>query len=116
MKIKKIPSFYFILWIIVILTVSSIPHLKAPGPQKINIDKLYHFAEYFILNTLFLKSAFFNFRQKKVNLIVIFIMIFPIIDELHQNFIPGRQCSVYDIIADIFGLFTSFLILKLLKK
>ncbi len=110
MKNKKISNIFFILWIIVIISVSSIPHLKAPGPDKIGMDKIYHFAEYFILATFFLKSEYFSLNRKKVKIFTAFIFIFPFIDELHQHLIPGRQCSVYDALADTLGLLIPFLI------
>ncbi len=112
MKIKKISNLYFILWLLVIISVSSIPHLKAPGPDKIGIDKFYHFSEYFILGIIFLKSVYFSVDRRKVHLLVIFMFIFPILDELHQHLIPGRQCSFYDILADTLGLLIPFLVAK----
>ena len=36
-------------------------------------------------------------------LIVLFCLIFGITDEFHQSFIPGRNVSGWDIVADVFG-------------
>ena len=39
-----------------------------------------------------------------VPVIFIFGVIYAAVDEIHQSFIPGRDCSAGDLIADITGL------------
>ena len=46
----------------------------------------------------------FRLNYKKIILITISIILFAVIDELHQKFIPGRSFNVKDIISDIAGI------------
>jgi hypothetical protein len=35
--------------------------------------------------------------------VVLFCLLYGISDELHQFFIPGRNCCIYDLLADVAG-------------
>lgn len=52
---------------------------------------------------------------------IAFVMLYGIIDELHQSFTPGRDCSILDLCADLIGALGgtavgSFLIRKLYRN
>ena len=69
-------------------------------------DKLIHFVEYFILgfllfNVLFEKS----FTKKDLSYYMLFITLVPVIDESIQFFTPYRIPSLYDLLADYFGVY-----------
>ena len=69
-------------------------------------DKLIHFVEYFILgfllfNVLFEKS----FTKKDLSYYILFITLVPVIDESIQFFTPYRIPSLYDLLADYFGVY-----------
>ena len=104
---KNKEKLYFIIfcsYLILILSVSSYPSLKIPTSDKLSTDKVAHFFEYFVMTVLYFKMR----KEKGKNLIslkgVIFLYLFPILDELHQIFIPGRQFSYYDMLANILGV------------
>ena len=67
-------------------------------------DKYVHFFEYFILGFLLVNTLMINPMSKSDWIaVIIFITIFPIIDETVQRYTPGRIPDVIDGIADISG-------------
>jgi VanZ family protein len=58
--------------------------------------------------------AFLSFAGKefkigfsKVLFIAFSLIIFAVLDELHQKLIPGRTCSVRDVASDVTGILAS---------
>jgi VanZ family protein len=103
---KNIRNKYYIpvvIWAALIMIVSSIPYL---GPLPINfsyVDKVEHFIEYAIFGTL-LAFGLSKSRPGPIFLTVLLIgAAYGIFDELHQLFIPGRDCDPFDAAADIIG-------------
>tara|TARA_B100001245_G_C22877527_1_gene421925 strand:+ start:1415 stop:1762 length:348 start_codon:yes stop_codon:yes gene_type:complete len=91
-----------ILYMALILTLSSLPAQALPKTWLLNWDKLIHLIQYFILGVLAMKSL------KKINinsviLVIIFGLIFGSIDEFLQSFISGRFSSALDVLADTIG-------------
>jgi len=91
-----------ILYMALILTLSSLPAQTLPKTWLLNWDKLIHLIQYFILGVLAMKSL------KKINinsviLVIIFGMLFGSIDEFLQSFISGRFSSALDVLADTIG-------------
>ena len=88
----------FIFWL------SSKPSLPAPMlfPHQ---DKIYHMGAYFIMAVL--AWRFFKDYLTKQNIIIIssliFCSVYGISDEWHQSFVPGRDASVLDWVADTIG-------------
>ena len=107
MKIKF--RILLIIWIIVILTLSSIPDLRIIPPWHFTWkDKISHFIEYGIFALLFLlmvkqENRITNHR-KSFLAVLTFGLLLAIVDELHQLFIPGRSTDALDIVADSFGI------------
>lgn len=89
----------FVIYLITILGVSSIPGNSLPRVIILSPDKLLHMTEYAILAIL----AYLGFRRFSITL-VFGLVIFTCFDEIWQSFIPGRSPSVYDVIADIIGI------------
>ena len=91
-----------ILYMALILTLSSLPAETLPKTWLLNWDKLIHLIQYFILGVLAMKSL------KKINinsviLVIIFGLLFGSIDEFLQSFISGRFSSALDVLADTIG-------------
>ncbi len=78
-------------------------------PQFFNAqDKLEHFLAYFFLTLLLTLAIHFQSKFRQLSgrpfiTAVILIFIYATADELHQLFIPGRFCDLYDWLADILG-------------
>lgn len=100
------------LYCLLIFIQSSFPYPERL-PKFHYMDKLVHFFEYAILAALFLR-AFRTLPFKNKNRFIIFLsiiasIVYGLSDELHQYFIPYRNASFMDVVADtagsIFGVF-----------
>ncbi len=96
---QKLFKIAFVLYLITIIAVSSIPGRSLPRVIILSPDKLLHMTEYAILAGL----AYLGFRQFS-NPLLAGLVLFTCFDEIWQSFIPGRMSSVYDVIADILGI------------
>ena len=97
-----------IVYALAILAVSSIPGSYFPEKGVLSWDKAFHFIEYFFFTLLvasaYIYSANRRRRMKWIAYTLRIGIVFPISDELYQNFIPGRTSSWLDIIADLSGV------------
>lgn len=71
-------------------------------------DKVEHFIAYLILSYLLLLSLHFQRKfnrvsQKPLMFAIVFLILYATVDEVHQIFVPGRFCDVFDWTADITG-------------
>ncbi len=105
-------KYFFIIWSIIILILTSIPRLHTPVDELWNVDKLAHFIVYLIFAFLFIMMNINNDFKKTQHTLILLSIIVPIFDEIHQIPIPGRQFSLLDIIADFIGFATIIVIFK----
>jgi VanZ family protein len=91
-------------WIPAFLVASSIVFLSSltpaelPGPDlALGWDKVAHATAYAIL------AASARFATPRSWLIFVAVTIFGCCDELHQGLTPGRDPSVWDLVADVAG-------------
>ena len=123
-KNKKIITYIsLILYWLTLIIATSLPSKDMPN-IKLN-DKIEHLLAYFILGILFNLSILFQDKIKtlKENAFIssiFLLMIYAILDELHQIFIPGRDSSFIDWSADtigiILGVLTTYLLVKKITK
>ena len=106
----------FILWCCVILTLTSIPKLQSPTGRIIGFDKIAHFGIYLVFSFLFMKMFTKKELPKTIKKLYLLAVLVPLLDELHQIPIPGREFSVYDIFADFLGFLVIILIYRFRKK
>ncbi|MBN1894060.1 VanZ family protein [bacterium] len=94
-----------VIWAVLILSVSSLPKLKAPSLGFPFSDKIFHGSEYMILAVLALRSFVIlrGWNRKTLLLVLALCSAFGILDEVHQSFVPGRDCNVGDMAADAAG-------------
>lgn len=104
-----------------IFAESSVPSDAFPKLEFEFSDKIVHMAIYFIL---FL-TAYYSFNnQKKFKLLnenviftsLVFSVLYGALDEVHQLFVPGRSCDIYDWLADVAGVILAIIFLLLIKK
>lgn len=105
----------FFLFSVLILLGSSIPSSSIPGSFVFGFDKIIHFTEYAIWGILGVRSNYKIFNSVNI-FVLLFGLIFCVFDELWQSTIPGRDSSIYDVIADFIGIFSSLLLYKYIKK
>lgn len=71
-------------------------------------DKLAHLLEYALLGWLLIRAFKYSAKFSLVNAVsaaVIISLLYGLSDELHQAFVPLRQCDFYDFLADALGAF-----------
>lgn len=79
-----------------------------PQPKGIlGFDKLQHLIAYLVLAVaigIWVSPAFWQTRRFLAFLLVAFVAsIYGVMDEVHQYFTPGRDCNVWDWVADTLG-------------
>ena len=79
------------------------------------VRKIAHFTEYFILGILIF-FCFKEYNNKNIYLMILICFLYAVSDELHQAFVPGRDCNITDVLIDTFGSCCSILALKKLLK
>jgi VanZ family protein len=129
--LRPVARYLLITWVITIIIVSSIPNIPTlkihTAKHEIRLDYLMHFCEYGVLTFIaFLSFAGREFKigYRKVLLITFSLIIFAVLDELHQKLIPGRSYNIKDIMSNVTGIvavtiFTMFMfrsIGNILKK
>jgi VanZ family protein len=79
-----------------------------------------HFTEYAVLAFLtrraFITSSHAFLRRNWFNLGLLLVVIYGLLDEFHQSFVPSRTASVYDSVIDIAGGLTVLLIFRFYGK
>lgn len=102
---NKIPARLFLLLVALLIPVlSHQPSLKPPFELFPHQDKLFHFLEFGGLAlTMVLNRDLFR-RLKNRWGMAASGMVWAALDEVHQSFVPGRDCSVQDLTADVVGL------------
>ena len=94
-----------VLWIAVILGLSSIP---SPGPSRQlfpGIDKLVHMGEYSVLGFLFARAIRVPLwaAWRAVLPAAMFGLLIGSADESYQMSVPGRDSDLLDVAADVIG-------------
>lgn len=94
-------------WAILIFIASSIPQDAFPASRLFSQDKLIHAAVFGVLALL----VFRGLRMRKpaapvfsaVWLTMVISTLYGALDEIHQLYVPGRSCDVFDLLADALG-------------
>ena len=106
---------HFFLYLFLILIGSSIPGKSVPTAFAFTWDKLLHVIEYFFLGVLGYRA--YENKYKYITIMIsMFGIIFGCIDEIFQSFIPGRNPSYYDVIADGIGVILGVITIRIIKK
>jgi glycopeptide antibiotics resistance protein len=108
-----------ILWACLILAVSSIPNLSAPGAEFKLTDKVAHFIEFSILGFLLafaLAPSGLSLTRRKVMTVLAAGVLFGLVDETYQFFIPGREADLMDVLADTLGVGAAVLLWHVLRR
>jgi len=94
-----------VLWAVTIFLVSSIPRLDTAIDFLEGCDKIAHFVEYSMLGW----ALRYWSRDGRPRFLAGGIA-FAALDEFHQKYVPGREMSLWDFVADAAGVVTGFLI------
>jgi VanZ family protein len=111
---EKYPiTFYWLPVILVCMLIfflssqSKLPDMPVHLPF---MDKIEHTAIYALLGFLVRRAMVSDMNRKSWFrnpglYAVLFCLLYGISDEVHQYFIPNRECSGFDLIADVLGGF-----------
>ena len=107
-------------WLIIIFFLSSLTGNKIPNLSRYSLDKLVHFIEYFILGFLMIRAFIDSFPNmnltKALLLSIILCALYAASDELHQKFVPGRDCDFFDFVFDFLGASSAVLAFTYFKE
>lgn len=97
-----------ILWAIMIFFASSIPSKYLTSQSLLAFDKLIHFTLFFIFGILIFRALqpVDDTNPKiiaRIFLSISIVIFYGIMDEFHQEYVPGRTIDLYDAIADTAG-------------
>lgn len=95
-----------VVWLLVIFGLSSIPNNFQESDSPIPADKIAHGIEFAVLG--FIVAGVATRRVGAGSVVaaaaaLLFSTAYGITDELHQEFVPGRDVSRTDLLADIIG-------------
>jgi len=107
------------LWILVLMLyaagIAALSHLSFGGGEGwtpfVGFDKLFHAAEFALFYALAWRSTG---RRRLLSLLL--TAVYAASDELHQAFVPGRDASAFDFLADIGGAGAACLFLSLIRR
>ena len=87
-----------------VFLLSSRP-LPEQVPKIPGMDKIFHFIVYAALSSAIFGSIIKSKNNHKRALFIsIFLaVLYGLSDEFHQSFVPGRECSLLDLLADFLG-------------
>lgn len=109
LKDKRIILIYIplVIYWVVLLILTSIPTDSLPTLFGLS-DKVEHFGAYLLLSVFI--TAAFHFQKRYIfiskHYLIMGILVatlYGILDEIHQYFIPGRYCELWDFIANLLG-------------
>jgi len=111
--------FPFVFYWIVLFIATSLPSNKLPEFSL--SDKVLHFSAYFVygfllFSTIILQTRFKKIKAQRILFSIFSVMLYSIIDELHQNFIPGRSAEFWDWVADMSGGVTGIILVEIFYR
>ena len=109
--------------IIIALVIFILSSMQQPPIPDLGFnfqDKVLHLIAYFFLGISIIMAIIANLKNFTYNklFLIIFLIgaIYGASDEIHQYFVPGRDCSIWDWVADCIGILLSFTFIKLIHN
>jgi VanZ family protein len=116
---KWLVYFPLVIYWIILFVATTLPAQDLP---KTGVsDKVEHFAAYMILAallnmTLLLQNKFLRLKKYAWLYTLIFCLTYAGFDELHQLFIPGRDCDILDWLSDSAGVLLGLGLVKIIAN
>tara|TARA_Y100000034_G_scaffold54708_1_gene66998 strand:- start:6752 stop:7129 length:378 start_codon:yes stop_codon:yes gene_type:complete len=102
-KYNKISWIITIIIAIIIFYISSITFDSGSGGSNLN-SIFYHITAFFFFALFLSISSIKGEKKNLIFLVFIISIIYGILDESHQFFVPGRHFSISDILLDTAGI------------
>ena len=67
------------------------------------VRKIAHATEYFIMACAVFNALYVTFEKKKTAAAFLICFLYAVSDEIHQYFVPGRACRLFDVGVDSAG-------------
>lgn len=101
--------FLLIFWSWIIFFLSDQPEFGQvlPGFLGSLISYSFHFVEYAVLAFLAVRvfSTISRFSRQRILIsAILFSIIYAVLDEYHQSYVPGREASLFDLSVDVLGI------------
>lgn len=117
-------NLFGIIWFLLILLLGLTPGESMPSTNVwdfLSFDKIAHFFVFAVLTFLFIlgfskQYTFLFFRYNAVYLAISIAMIYGIIIEIGQTFIPERGLEFADMLANSIGVFAGWFVFYLIYK
>ncbi len=91
---------------IIIILIATLTPGKGTAKFEIhNFDKLVHFSIFLFLS---INLCYRYLNSKKLTALLIWSILFGLLTELAQKYIPGRDMSLYDGLADTLGVIMGY--------
>lgn len=78
------------------------------------LDKVAHFGAYFVLGFLLAHAT--TRLQRAPQVAIMLGLVYGFLDEFHQSFVPGRDASVGDWVADALGTVLGVLLFLFVRR
>lgn len=98
--------FLMLAYVALVFFMSTRPGLRPPGGGVHYTDKLAHFIEYALLGTLIARTFGRSVTSSRVGAFMFLLAIgatIGAVDETIQGYVPDREMSIYDWMADVAG-------------
>jgi len=114
LDMKQKNKLFLVLFIILIIAISVLSLLPPKSGLELGkSDKIYHFLAYAILS---LNFGFISTKNRSYFVGIPFLIAYGILIEFFQGFVPGRDPSFYDALANSAGVFSGFFIFCLFSR
>lgn len=98
-----------LLYCLMIFVLSNLKDPPAPNFHLQWGDKINHALAFGGMMVVALRASGYLFARTsiavRVGIALLFCALYGATDELHQAFVPGRTCDIYDWVADMTGVF-----------
>lgn len=90
---------------IFIFYISSLSFPPNPLPGFSYTSLIYHFGIFFLFSFFLLFGIIGNGKIVKIEalLALVIAVVYAGLDELHQYYVPGRACTIFDFATDVTG-------------
>jgi len=111
---KQKNKLFLVLFIILIIAITVLSLLPPKSGLELGkADKINHFLAYAILS---LNFGFISFKIRSYFIGIPFLISYGLLMEFFQGFVPGRDPSFYDALANSVGVFSGFFIFCLFSR
>ena len=111
---KQKNKLFLVLFIILIIAITVLSLLPPKSGLELGkSDKLNHFLAYAILS---LNFGFLSTKIRSYFIGIPFLIAYGLLIEFFQGFVPGRDPSLYDALANSAGVFSGFFIFSLFSR